>query len=130
VLSLDASIPAAGDEWLDGQRDRYAYAVPLGLEPVDESAVDPAEAAIESTLSDDMNRIVFTLATRDAAIVFQRYGLDGEGPKTLDEVGKLDGVTRERIRQREAKALAALREPWSADVLREYANLRPATAST
>ena len=61
-----------------------------------------------------------TLSEREAGVVSMRFGLTDGQPKTLDEIGKVYGVTRERIRQIEAKTLAKLRHPQRSQRLREF----------
>ena len=61
-----------------------------------------------------------TLVEREAGIIALRYGLIDGIPKTLDEIGKVYGVTRERIRQIEAKAMGKLRHPSRSEVLRDF----------
>ena len=61
-----------------------------------------------------------TLSEREAGIVSMRFGLTDGQPKTLDEIGKVYGVTRERIRQIESKAMSKLRHPSRSGVLRDY----------
>ena len=80
----------------------------------DRSAVSPFEAAAESLLPDEMARLLAPLAEREREILRLRFGLDRGEPRTLEEVGESFNLTRERIRQIEARAMSKLRHP-SAD---------------
>jgi RNA polymerase primary sigma factor len=86
----------------------------------DTSAVAPLEAASAQALKDDLRRLLDDLSPRERAVLEQRFGLDGVQPHTLEQVGDSLNLTRERIRQIEAKALAKLRHPSYADVLEAY----------
>ena len=77
---------------------------------VDEKAVNPEEAAEKMVLRDLMESLLSTLADREAFVLKKRYGRDGEAPCTLEAVGEMLGVTRERIRQIVAMALRKLRQ--------------------
>jgi len=86
----------------------------------DESADSPADAAAKVMLADAVGEVLGELSEREQEIVRLRFGLDGGQAKTLEEVGKEFGVTRERIRQIEAKTLAKLRHPQRSQRLREF----------
>lgn len=86
----------------------------------DESADNPADAAAKMMLSNAVGEVLNELSEREQEIVRLRFGLDGGQAKTLEEVGKAFGVTRERIRQIEAKTLAKLRHPQRSQRLREF----------
>ncbi len=86
----------------------------------DESADSPADAATKVMLSNAVGEVLGELSDREQDIVRLRFGLDGGQAKTLEEVGKEFGVTRERIRQIEAKTLAKLRHPQRSQRLREF----------
>ncbi len=86
----------------------------------DESQVSPVEAASRQLLKDHLNEILSTLSEREAKVLIYRFGLEGGDPKTLEDVGKVFGVTRERIRQIEAKALRKLRHPSRRRKLQDY----------
>jgi RNA polymerase primary sigma factor len=86
----------------------------------DESAESPADAATKVMLSNAVGEVLGELSDREQDIVRLRFGLDGGQAKTLEEVGKEFGVTRERIRQIEAKTLAKLRHPQRSQRLREF----------
>ncbi len=86
----------------------------------DADAVVPMEAAAFIMLQDQLDRVLDQLADREQRIIQLRFGLTDGHPRTLEEVGREFGVTRERIRQIESKTLAKLRHPSRAQVLREY----------
>jgi RNA polymerase sigma factor (sigma-70 family) len=86
----------------------------LGDIIADRSAVSPFEAAAESLLPEEMVRLLAPLAEREREILRLRFGLDRGEPRTLEEVGESFNLTRERIRQIEARAMSKLRHP-SAD---------------
>ncbi len=86
----------------------------------DDSVESPADAATKVMLSDAVGEVLGELSEREQDIVRLRFGLDGGQAKTLEEVGKEFGVTRERIRQIEAKTLAKLRHPQRSQRLREF----------
>ena len=86
----------------------------------DADAVVPIEAAAFIMLQDQLEQILDTLSPREQKIIQLRFGLMDGHPRTLEEVGREFGVTRERIRQIESKTLAKLRHPSRAQMLREY----------
>jgi RNA polymerase primary sigma factor len=86
----------------------------------DADAVVPIEAAAFILLQDQLEDILATLSDREQRIIQLRFGLTDGHPRTLEEVGREFGVTRERIRQIESKTLAKLRHPSRAQTLREY----------
>src|SRR5215468_18982 len=86
----------------------------------DADAVVPIEAAAFIMLQDQLERVLCELAEREQRIIQLRFGLTDGHPRTLEEVGREFGVTRERIRQIESKTLAKLRHPSRAQMLREY----------
>jgi RNA polymerase primary sigma factor len=86
----------------------------------DADAVVPIEAAAFILLQDQLEDILGTLSDREQRIIQLRFGLTDGHPRTLEEVGREFGVTRERIRQIESKTLAKLRHPSRAQMLREY----------
>jgi RNA polymerase primary sigma factor len=86
----------------------------------DADAVVPMEAAAFIMLQDQLERVLDQLAEREQRIIQLRFGLTDGHPRTLEEVGREFGVTRERIRQIESKTLAKLRHPSRAQMLREF----------
>ncbi|MGC5616291.1 RNA polymerase sigma factor [Georgenia sp. Z1491] len=86
----------------------------------DSEAVVPAEAVSFTLLQEQLNAVLDTLSEREAGVVSMRFGLQDGQPKTLDEIGKVYGVTRERIRQIESKTMSKLRHPSRSQVLRDY----------
>jgi RNA polymerase primary sigma factor len=86
----------------------------------DADAVVPIEAAAFIMLQDQLERVLDDLSCREQRIIQLRFGLSDGHPRTLEEVGREFGVTRERIRQIESKTLAKLRHPSRAQMLREY----------
>ncbi len=88
----------------------------------DESSLSPAESATMEALKSDLAAVLKTLTPREESVLKMRFGLDDGQPKTLEEVGKKFDVTRERIRQIEAKALRKLRHPSRLKKLKDYMN--------
>jgi RNA polymerase primary sigma factor len=86
----------------------------------DSQAVVPAEAVSFIQLQDDLRSILATLSEREAGIVRLRFGLTDGHPRTLEEIGRVYGLTRERIRQIESITMTKLREPSRAQALRDY----------
>jgi RNA polymerase primary sigma factor len=86
----------------------------------DRSALAPIEAATAEGLKESTRRILSSLTTREAKVLRMRFGIDMNTDHTLEEVGKQFDVTRERIRQIEAKALRKLRQPSRAEQLRSF----------
>ena len=86
----------------------------------DEAALDPADAASVMLLKEQITEVLQTLAPREAEVLRLRFGLEDGRSRTLEEVGQSFGVTRERIRQIEAKALRKLRHPSRSKVLRDF----------
>jgi len=86
----------------------------------DSEAVVPADAVSFTLLQEQLHSVLDTLSDREAGVVRMRFGLTDGQQKTLDEIGKVYGVTRERIRQIESKTMAKLRHPSRSQVLRDY----------
>jgi RNA polymerase primary sigma factor len=86
----------------------------------DSEAVVPADAVSFTLLQEQLHSVLDTLSEREAGVVAMRFGLTDGQPKTLDEIGKVYGVTRERIRQIESKTMSKLRHPSRSQVLRDY----------
>ena len=86
----------------------------------DSEAVQPGEAVSFTLLQEQLHEVLGTLSEREAGVVSMRFGLADGQPKTLDEIGKVYGVTRERIRQIESKTMSKLRHPSRSKLLRDY----------
>lgn len=86
----------------------------------DSSAVAPPDAASDSMLREQLEQVLDGLADRERKVIKFRFGLEDGHPRTLEEVGKEFGVTRERIRQIESKTLAKLRHPSRSGRLKDY----------
>ena len=86
----------------------------------DSEAVVPADAVGFTLLQEQLRQVLDTLSEREAGVVAMRFGLTDGQTKTLDEIGKVYGVTRERIRQIESKTMSKLRHPSRSQVLRDY----------
>jgi RNA polymerase primary sigma factor len=106
-LSLDQTIGDEGDSQ-------------LGDFIEDSQAVVAMDAVSFTLLRDDLRSILATLSEREASIVRLRYGLIDGRPRTLDEISHVHGVSRERIRQIETKAMSKLRHPSRSQTLRDY----------
>jgi RNA polymerase primary sigma factor len=86
----------------------------------DSEAIQPGEAVSFTLLQEQLHSVLDTLSEREAGVVSMRFGLTDGQPKTLDQIGKVYGVTRERIRQIESKTMSKLRHPSRSQVLRDY----------
>jgi RNA polymerase primary sigma factor len=86
----------------------------------DSGAIQPGEAVSFTLLQEELHSMLNTLSEREAGVLSMRFGLTDGQPKTLAEIGKVYGVTRERIRQIETKAMTKLRHPSRSSVLRDY----------
>jgi len=80
----------------------------------------PVDLAAHNMLKDDVSRLICTLNSREQAVIRMRFGLDDGKPKTLEEIGRRFSVTRERIRQIEARALHKLRQPYRNHAVKSY----------
>ena len=88
----------------------------------DERSMSPEEYTIHEMLKDEISDVLLTLTEREEQVLRLRFGLDDGSSKTLEEVGQMFGVTRERIRQIEAKALRKLRHPSRSRKLKDFLN--------
>ena len=92
----------------------------LGDFIADKSQPSPIEAASRELLKENLEEVLSTLTDRESRVLKMRFGLEGKNPMTLEEVGREFGVTRERIRQIEAKALRKLKHPSRRKKLQDY----------
>ena len=92
----------------------------LGDFIADDDAINPADAVENSSLADQTRAVLSTLTPREEKVLRMRFGIGGKSDHTLEEVGKDFNVTRERIRQIEAKALKKLRHPSRAKHLESF----------
>ena len=88
----------------------------------DDKAPSPSDRAEAKMLKEELLKVLDTLTPRENEVIRKRYGLDDSRPKTLEEVGREFNVTRERIRQIEAKALRKLRHPNRTKKLKDFIN--------
>ena len=86
----------------------------------DTSTVAPSEAALHMSIRDVVKEVLDSLTPREAKVLRMRFGIEMSADQTLEEVGKQFDVTRERIRQIEAKALRKLRHPSRSDKLKNF----------
>ncbi len=86
----------------------------------DDMVVDPEEAAIAQELARTIREMLDSLTPREAKVLRMRFGIDTAGDLTLDEIGQVFDVTRERIRQIEAKALRKLKYPQRYNILQQF----------
>ena len=115
ILEYDANIPVSINTKIGEDGDTE-----LGDMIPDEFGVTPEQGGIKSVIRADIEKVLSTLTSREEKILRLRFGLDDNRPRTLEEVGKEFNVTRERIRQIEAKALRKMRHPSRAYVLEPY----------
>ncbi|AOS62476.1 sigma-70 family RNA polymerase sigma factor [Actinoalloteichus hymeniacidonis] len=130
-LSEESGIPAhkVGD-LLDHSRDPVSLDMPVGAEedaPLgdfieDSEATDAENSVISGLLQDDLRRVLGTLDDREQHVIRLRYGLDDGQPRTLDQIGRSFGLSRERVRQIEREVMAKLRQGDRAERLRAYAS--------
>ncbi|QQQ77980.1 sigma-70 family RNA polymerase sigma factor [Saccharothrix sp. 6-C] len=115
---------------LDHARDPVSLDMPVGTEedaPLgdfieDSDATDAESAVISGLLQDDLRRVLATLDAREQAVIRLRYGLEDGQPRTLDQIGKQFGLSRERVRQIEREVMSKLRQGERAAKLRAYAS--------
>ena len=86
----------------------------------DSEAIEPGEHVLFTTLQTELHQVLDTLSEREKGVIMMRIGLSDGQAKTLDEIGKVYGVTRERIRQIESKTMSKLRHPSRSQKLRDY----------
>ncbi len=120
--------PARVEELLKIAQDPLSLDTPVGTEDdtsladfvEDSQAIRPVEAATREMLHEEVEKVLGQLSPREQEVVRLRFGLDDSRPRTLEEVGRTFGVTRERIRQIESKTLAKLRHPQRSEHLKSY----------
>ena len=106
-ISLDAPIGSSQDSFLADFIE-------------DEDTLSPPEASIQASLRKSLSNVLGTLSPREESVLRMRFGLDTEVNLTLEEVGKNFSVTRERIRQIEAKAIKKMKHPSRKDSLSSF----------
>jgi len=130
-LASEAGLtPEKVTDLLDHARDPVSLDMPVGAEedaPLgdfiqDGEATDAESAVISGLLQDDLRRVLATLDDREHSVIRLRYGLDDGQPRTLDQIGKAFGLSRERVRQIEREVMAKLRQGERAERLRAYAS--------
>src|SRR5436190_7793258 len=130
-LASEAGLtPEKVTDLLDHARDPVSLDMPVGSEeeaPLgdfiqDGEATDAESAVISGLLQDDLRRVLATLDDREHSVIRLRYGLDDGQPRTLDQIGKSFGLSRERVRQIEREVMAKLRQGERAERLRAYAS--------
>ena len=122
--------PEKISDLLDHARDPVSLDMPVGAEedaPLgdfieDAEATDAESAVISGLLQDDLRRVLATLDEREQAVIRLRYGLEDGQPRTLDQIGKRFGLSRERVRQIEREVMSKLRQGDRAERLRAYAS--------
>src|SRR6201994_1469436 len=115
---------------LDHARDPVSLDMPVGSDedaPLgdfieDGEATDAESAVISGLLQDDLRRVLATLDDREQSVIRLRYGLDDGQPRTLDQIGRQFGLSRERVRQIEREVMSKLRQGDRAERLRAYAS--------
>src|SRR3954465_9867680 len=130
-LAAESGIPAHKiSDLLDHSRDPVSLDMPVGTEedaPLgdfieDSEATDAESAVISGLLQDDLRRVLATLDEREQHVIRLRYGIDDGQPRTLDQIGKHFGLSRERVRQIEREVMSKLRQGERAEKLRAYAS--------
>ncbi|WP_068277248.1 sigma-70 family RNA polymerase sigma factor [Aldersonia kunmingensis] len=130
-LSAESGIPVAKiTDLLDHSRDPVSLDMPVGNDEeaplgdfIEDSEATSAESAvIAGLLHSDVRVVLATLDEREQQVIRLRYGLDDGQPRTLDQIGKLFGLSRERVRQIEREVMTKLRKGERADRLRAYAS--------
>lgn len=128
AAAMEEMTPTRVREILKIAQDTTSLEAPVGDEEdsmlgdfiQDTSHPSPIEAASRELLKENIEEVLSTLTDREARVLKMRFGLDGKRPMTLEEVGREFGVTRERIRQIEAKALRKLKHPSRRKKLQDY----------
>ena len=130
-LAAESGIPEEKiADLLDHARDPVSLDMPVGSDEeaplgdfIEDSESTSAEAAVVAGfMHDDINKVLRTLDEREQTVVRLRYGLDDGRPRTLDEIGRVFGISRERVRQIERDSMAKLRAGERSEALRAYAS--------
>jgi RNA polymerase nonessential primary-like sigma factor len=130
-LAAESGIPEGKiADLLDHARDPVSLDMPVGSDEeaplgdfIEDSESTSAEAAVVAGfMHDDINKVLRTLDEREQTVVRLRYGLDDGRPRTLDEIGRVFGISRERVRQIERDSMAKLRAGERSEALRAYAS--------
>ncbi len=130
-LAAESGLPEEKiSDLLDHARDPVSLDMPVGSDeeaPLgdfieDDQAADAENTVISHLLHDDLRRVLGTLEEREQLVIRMRYGLDDGQPRTLDQIGRRFGLSRERVRQIEREVMAKLRVGERADRLRAYAS--------
>ena len=130
-LAEESGIPAEKiNDLLEHSRDPVSLDMPVGSDeeaPLgdfieDENAMSAENAVISELLHTDIRHVLATLDEREQQVIRLRFGLDDGQPRTLDQIGKLFGLSRERVRQIEREVMSKLRHGDRADRLRSYAS--------
>jgi RNA polymerase nonessential primary-like sigma factor len=130
-LAAESGISAEKvSDLLDHARDPVSLDMPVGAEedaPLgdfieDSEATDAESAVISGLLQDDLRRVLATLDEREQQVIRLRYGLEDGQPRTLDQIGRFFGLSRERVRQIEREVMSKLRQGERAERLRAYAS--------
>ena len=121
-ISLETPIYAEKDFWFDGEDQQKDLCLGDMIEADNET---PEEQVSKNLLREDIESVLDTLSPRERDVLRLRYGLDDGRMKTLEEIGQIFNVNRERIRQIEAKALRKLRHPNRNSILKEYLHTQP-----
>ena len=129
-LAEESGIPAHKiEELLDHSRDPVSLDMPVGADeeaPLgdfieDAEATSAENTVVSNVMHSDVRAVLSTLEEREQQVITLRYGLDDGQPRTLDQIGKRFGLSRERVRQIEREVMAKLRDGRRADKLRSYA---------
>ena len=129
-LAAESGIPEDKiADLLDHARDPVSLDMPVGSDEeaplgdfIEDSESTSAESAVvDGFMHEDIDKVLDTLDERERAVVRMRYGLDDGRPRTLDEIGRVFGISRERVRQIERDSMAKLRTGDRSAALREYA---------
>ena len=141
VLVMSVTPGFGGQKFIESSLEKVREVIKIAQEPVsletpigeeddshlgdfvkDERTISPEEYTVHELLKDEISDVLLTLTEREEQVLRLRFGLDDGSSKTLEEVGQMFGVTRERIRQIEAKALRKLRHPSRSRKLKDFLN--------